>query len=163
MPTHCYNYSNRERERVEEQEREELERNNSEANLGDEVRAYITRLLSEKNKESEQLYKAEQCHQVMLDQAAAMKSQMRIKDDQISALTAQVATLTKSININHQHHLSTSNAGRRRTRPWKRRRKKRGEGIYHNKQLRRLMLDPWLGPGWRESLQQHLQQDQKWS
>ena len=30
----------------------------------------------------------------MADQAAAMKSQMRTKDDQISALTAQVAMLT---------------------------------------------------------------------
>ena len=33
----------------------------------------------------------------MADQAAAMKSQMRTKDDQISALTTQVATLTRSI------------------------------------------------------------------
>jgi len=33
----------------------------------------------------------------MADQAAAMKSQMRTKDNQISALTAQVAILTRSI------------------------------------------------------------------
>ena len=33
----------------------------------------------------------------MADQAAAMKSQMRTKDDQILALTTQVATLTRSI------------------------------------------------------------------
>ena len=69
----------------------------AEADLGNEVREYIARLFSEKNEESEQLYKAEQRHQIMADQAAAMKSQMRTKDDQIWALTAQVAMLTRSI------------------------------------------------------------------
>jgi hypothetical protein len=34
----------------------------AEADLGDEVREYIARLSSEKNEESEQLYKAEQRH-----------------------------------------------------------------------------------------------------
>ena len=33
----------------------------------------------------------------MVDQAAAMKKEMKIKDEQITALTTQVATLTKSI------------------------------------------------------------------
>ena len=33
----------------------------------------------------------------MADQAAAMKKEMKIKDEQITALTTQVATLTKSI------------------------------------------------------------------
>ena len=56
--------------------------------------AVIARLSSEKSKESEQLYKAEQRHQIMADQATAMKSQMKTKDDQITALTAQIATLT---------------------------------------------------------------------
>ncbi len=46
----------------------------AEANLDNEVREYITRLSSKKNAESEQLYKAEQRHQIMADQAAAMKS-----------------------------------------------------------------------------------------
>jgi len=69
----------------------------AEADLGDEVREYIARLSSEKHEESEQLYKTEQRHQIMADQAATMKSQMRTKDDEISALTAQVATLTRSI------------------------------------------------------------------
>ena len=69
----------------------------AEADLGDEVREYIARLTSEKSEEGEQLYKAEQRHQIMADQTAAMKSQMRMKDDQISALTTQVATLTRSI------------------------------------------------------------------
>ena len=67
------------------------------ADLGDEVRAYIARLTSEKSAEQEQLYKAEQRHQHMADQAAAMKREMTIKDEQIVALTTQVATLTKSI------------------------------------------------------------------
>jgi len=67
------------------------------ADLGDEVREYIARLTSEKSEEREQLYKAEQRHQHMADQAAEMKREMRTKDDQIAALTAQVATLTKSI------------------------------------------------------------------
>ena len=47
--------------------------------------------------EHEQLYKAEQRHQSMEDQAAEMKRMMTIKDEQIVALTTQVATLTKSI------------------------------------------------------------------
>jgi len=85
------------REKVEERARGESERNNLEADLGNEVRDYIARLSSKKTKENEQLYKAEQRHQIMADQVAAMKSQMRTKYDQISALTAQVATLTKSI------------------------------------------------------------------
>jgi len=85
------------RKKVAERAREDSERSNSEADLGDEVRDYIVRLSSEKSEESEQLYKVEQRHQVMADQAAAMKSQTRTKDDQSSALTAQVATLTKSI------------------------------------------------------------------
>ena len=69
----------------------------AEADLGNEVREYIPRLSSEKNAESEQLYKAEQHHQIMADQAATMKKQMNKKDEQIAALTAQVATLTTSI------------------------------------------------------------------
>ena len=67
------------------------------ADLGDEVRAYIARLTSEKSAEQEQLFKAEQRHQNMEDQAAEMKRMMAIKDEQIVALTTQVATLTKSI------------------------------------------------------------------
>ena len=84
------------REKVEERAREESKRNNPEANLGNEVRDYIARLSSKESKESEQLYKAEQRHQIMTDQIATMKSQMRTKDDQISALAAQVVMLTKS-------------------------------------------------------------------
>ena len=82
------------REKVKKKSRDEEE---AAADLGDEVRDYIARLTSQKSEEGEQLYKAEQRHQLMADQAAAMKSQMRTKDDQISALTTQVATLTKSI------------------------------------------------------------------
>ena len=82
------------REKVKKRSRDE---ENAETDLGDEVREYIARLSSENNEESEQLYKAEQRHQIMADQAAATKSQMRTKDDQISALTTQVATLTRSI------------------------------------------------------------------
>jgi len=67
------------------------------ADLGDEVRDYIARLTSEKSEEGQKLYKAEQRHQIMADRAAATKSQMRTKDNQVSALTTQVATLTRSI------------------------------------------------------------------
>ena len=65
--------------------------------LGDEVREYIARLTSKKSTEREQLYKAKQRHQHMVDQAAEMKREMKTKDDQIAAFTAQVATLTRSI------------------------------------------------------------------
>ena len=42
---------------------------------------YITMLPGEKEAKSEQLYKAEQRHQVMADQAAAMNAQLKNKDE----------------------------------------------------------------------------------
>ena len=60
---------------------------------------YITKLSREKEAESEQLYKANQRHQVMADQVAAMNAQLKKKDEQILALMAKVATLTRSIDM----------------------------------------------------------------
>ena len=82
------------REKVSKRSRDEEE---AAADLGNEVQEYIARLSREKSEEGEQLDKAEQRHQLMADQVAAMKSQMRTKDDQISALTNKVVTLTRSI------------------------------------------------------------------
>ena len=58
------------REKITKKSSEEEE---AAADLRDEVREYIARLTSKKSEEREQLYKAEQRHQHMADQAAEMK------------------------------------------------------------------------------------------
>ena len=55
----CYKSVAMAREKIEERARGESVRDNSEADLGKEVRDYIARLSCEKNEESEQPYKAE--------------------------------------------------------------------------------------------------------